>query len=118
VATGGFFLQQRSEFDFVGMQISALEIIGYDPERDVFPSTVYPSMVGIAIPHEYDVQGKEVTITTEFLGAKFSGRTSDDGNTFSGGWRPMPGREGPGKGAYDITGDPSELALPRHAEGT
>jgi hypothetical protein len=101
---GGFFLQQRSEFDFAGIRISALEVIGYDPERNVFPSTVYANMIGVPIPYEYDVEGDDVTITTEFLGARFTGKASQDGKTFSGGWRPMPGREGPGNVAYDITG--------------
>jgi hypothetical protein len=29
---------------------------------------------------------------------------SEDGSTFSCGWRPDPGREGPGNVAYDIWG--------------
>ena len=38
---GGFFLEQRVRIDFVGLQIEALELIGYDPEANTFPSTVY-----------------------------------------------------------------------------
>ena len=38
---GGFFLEQRAQIDFAGLQIDALELIGYDPESDTFPSTVY-----------------------------------------------------------------------------
>jgi hypothetical protein len=39
-----------------------------------------------------------------FLGATFRGRWSEDGTTFSGGWRPDKGREGPGNLPYDIRG--------------
>jgi hypothetical protein len=38
---GGFFLEQRAHIDFMGLQIDSLELIGYDPETDTFPSTVY-----------------------------------------------------------------------------
>jgi Protein of unknown function (DUF1579) len=38
---GGFFLEQRAHIDFAGFQINALELIGYDPETDTFPSTVF-----------------------------------------------------------------------------
>ncbi len=38
---GGFFLEQRAHIDFMGLEIDSLELIGYDPETDTFPSTVY-----------------------------------------------------------------------------
>ena len=60
---GGFFLQQRVELNFAGYEIHGLELIGYDPESDVFPSTVYSSVVGIPLAYEYDVKGDDVTIT-------------------------------------------------------
>jgi hypothetical protein len=100
---GGFFLQQRIELNFVGYEIRGLEVIGYEPERGVFPSTVYSSMVGVPLAYEYDVQGDDVTIRTEFAGgATFRGRFGPDGDSFSGGWR--PDAEGPGNVAYDISG--------------
>ena len=34
---GGFFLEQRAHIDFMGLQIDALELIGYDPETDTLP---------------------------------------------------------------------------------
>jgi hypothetical protein len=43
---GGFFLEQRARIDFAGLQIEALELIGYDPESDTFPSTVYSNFSG------------------------------------------------------------------------
>ncbi len=102
---GRFFLKQSFEADFMGMKIQSLEIIGYDPSSDTFPSTVYSNLVGIPLPYRYDVRGKDVTITTDFAGgAKMTGKISDDGNTFSGGWRPNPGKEGPGNVAYDFVG--------------
>jgi hypothetical protein len=36
---GGFFLQQRAEFDFAGMRISALEVIGRSATFSPPPST-------------------------------------------------------------------------------
>ena len=100
---GGFFLQQRTELDFAGYQVKGLEVIGYDPATDKFPSTVYSSMVGVPIPYEYDVQGDQVTIRTELNGgATYTGTFSEDGNAGSGGWRPDAGA-GPGNVAYDIT---------------
>ena len=100
---GGFFLKQTFEADFVGMRIQSLELIGYDPSTDTFPSTVYSSLVGIPIPYRYDLRGRDVTITTDLAGgATMTGRIGEDGNTFSGGWRPNPGAEGQGNEAYDF----------------
>jgi hypothetical protein len=31
---GGFFLEQRVQIDFMGLQIDSVELIGYDPETD------------------------------------------------------------------------------------
>jgi Protein of unknown function (DUF1579) len=101
---GGFFLQQRIQLDFAGFPIEGLEVIGYDPESGKFPSTVYASMVGTPLPYLWEIDGDELKITTEALGATFLGRWSEDGSTFSGGWRPNEGREGPGNVPYDISG--------------
>jgi hypothetical protein len=101
---GGYFLQQRIELDFVGYEVKGLELIGYEPSTGTFPSTVYSNLAGAPLPYRWELQGDELTITTELLGATFHGRWSEDGSTFSGGWRPDPGREGPGNVAYDIAG--------------
>ncbi len=102
---GGFFLQQRIELDFAGYAVKGLEIIGYDPSTGKFPSTVYASMAGVPIPYTYDVQGNDITIRTELGGgATFHGTLSEDGNSFTGGWRPDEGKEGPGNVAYDVQG--------------
>jgi uncharacterized protein DUF1579 len=102
---GGFFLQQRVQIDFMGLDIRGLEIIGYDPATGRFPSTVYSNLVGVPIPYEYDVQGDKVTIRTELAGgATFTGTWGGDGSSMSGGWRPDEGKEGPGNVAYDISG--------------
>ncbi|MGZ7047253.1 MAG: hypothetical protein ACXVHW_08260 [Methanobacterium sp.] len=105
MATRGFFLKQEFEADFVGMKIQSLEIIGYDPSSDTFPSNVYSNLAGDPIPYRYDVKGKDVIITTDLAGgAKMTGKISEDGNTFSGGWRPKKGNEGQGNIAYDFVG--------------
>jgi hypothetical protein len=61
-------------------------------------------MVGTPLPYLWEIDGDELKITTEALGATFLGRWSEDGSTFSGGWRPNEGREGPGNVPYDISG--------------
>src|SRR4029453_14754225 len=48
--TGGFFLQQPVPLSFVGPDIAALEVIGYDPATGKFPLTVFASMIGVPIP--------------------------------------------------------------------
>lgn len=101
---GGFFLLQRFQADFMGMAIESFEVVGYDPETGTFPSTVYSNMVGTPLSYVWEVDGDDLTIKTDQLGATFKGRWSADGQTFSGGWRPNPGREGPGNVPYDISG--------------
>jgi Protein of unknown function (DUF1579) len=99
---GGFFVSQRFQADFNGMPIESLEIIGYDPESDSFPSTVYANMAATPLAYRWTLDGDELTIETEELGATFHGRWS--GESLSGGWRPNPGREGPGNVPYDVSG--------------
>jgi hypothetical protein len=99
---GGFFVAQRFKADFDGMPIESLEIIGYDPDSDTFPSTVYANMAAKPLAYLWELEGDDVTIKTEELGATFRGRWS--GTSFSGGWRPNPGREGPGNVPYDVSG--------------
>jgi Protein of unknown function (DUF1579) len=102
---GGFFLQQRVELNFAGYEIKGLEIIGYDPATGKYPSMVYSSMVGMPLPYEYEIEGNNVTIRTEFGGgATWRGTVSEDGNSYSGGWRPDEGKENPGNVAYDLWG--------------
>jgi len=99
---GGFFVAQRFKADFDGMPIESLEIIGYDPETDSFPSTVYANMAATPLADEWVLDDDDVTIKTEELGATFHGRWS--GKVFAGGWRPNPGRDGPGNVPYDVSG--------------
>jgi hypothetical protein len=103
---GGYFLTQRIKLNFTGYEVEGLEVIGHDPATGTFPSTVYASMAGTPLPYVWEIDGDELTIKTEVLGATFKGHWSEDGTTFSGGWRPNPGRENdPGNVAYDIWGD-------------
>ena len=102
---GGFFLEQRVRIDFMGMQIDALELIGYDPETDTFPSTVFSGFSPTPLPYRWDVQGESVTIEVSYgpLDAKFTGEWREDG-TFAGGWRPNPGADETVNVPYDIGG--------------
>ena len=98
---GGFFLQQRGEMEVAGVKVQSLEMLGYDPETDTFPSQVYSNMDGVAHPYFWNVQGNVVTHWTE--GSKYTGTYSEDGNVLSGGWRPDPGVERNAGNTYDAT---------------
>jgi hypothetical protein len=109
---GGFFLKQSGVINFMGLPLQFLEVIGYDPATQTFPSTVYSNVSVEALPYRYTVEGRDVKIRTEFGGgATYTGTFSEDGNSMSGGWRPDEGTAGPGNVAYDLTGT-------RAAEGT
>jgi hypothetical protein len=99
---GGFFFQQRIEMSFMGLPIQSLELIAYDPSTEAFSSQVFSNLAGVPLPYEWDVQGDVLTIS--MATAKFRGTFSEDGKSFSGGWRPDPGKEGPENVAYDVTG--------------
>lgn len=99
---GGFFLQQRIEMDFMGFKIQSLEIIGYNPATEAFSSYVYSNMSGTPLPYQWEFRDNALKIWIET--AKFEGRMSGDGNSFSGGWRPEPGRESPENISYGIVG--------------
>jgi hypothetical protein len=103
---GGFFLEQRVQLDFMGMQIDSLELIGYDPETKTFPSTVYSNMSPTPLPYRWDVGEDTVTISVSYgpLDATFNGAFSEDGQSFSGGWRPNPGADETVNVPYDLTG--------------
>ena len=75
----------------MGKQMDALELIGYDPETDTFPSTVLADFAPTPLPYRWDVRGDRVTITVAYapLDATFTGFWREDG-TFAGGWRPNP----------------------------
>jgi hypothetical protein len=100
-----FFLQQDMEMDYDGTPIKSHELIGYDPKANAFPSQVYSNMAGEPWPYTWDVQGDDITITITKapMDAKFTGRFSPDGNSFSGGWRPNPGADEVVNAGYDIT---------------
>jgi len=102
---GGFFLEQRARIDFAGQQIDALELIGYDPETDTFPSTVFSGFSPTPLPYRWDVRDDRVTITVAYapLDATFTGFWREDG-TFAGGWRPNPGADQTVNVPYDIGG--------------
>lgn len=102
---GGFFLEQRVQIDFMGLQIESVEMIGYDPETDTFPSTVYSNFSPEPLPYRWDVRGDTLTITVSYgpLDATFTGSWREDG-TFGGGWRPNPGADETVNVAYDISG--------------
>jgi uncharacterized protein DUF1579 len=85
---GGFFLEQRAQIDFAGLRIDALELIGYDPTTDSFPSTVYSNFSPEPLTYKWEVEGDAVTITVSHrpLDATFTGSWREDG-TFGSGWR-------------------------------
>ncbi len=102
---GGFFLEQHMQLDFMGLEIESLELIGYDPETETFPSTVFSNLAPAPLPYRWEVEGDAVTITVSYvpLDATFTGSWREDG-TFSGGWRPNPGADESVNLPYDIGG--------------
>jgi len=102
---GGLFLEQRAHIDFMGIPIDALELIGYDPQTDTFPSTVFSGFSPVPLPYRWDVRGDDVSISVSYgqLDATFTGSWREDG-TFSGGWRPNPGADETVNAPYDIGG--------------
>ncbi len=102
---GGFFLEQRVQIDFVGTKIEALELIGYDPETDTFPSTVYSGFSPVPLPYRWEVEGDSVKISVSYgpLDATFDGAFSEGDEVFGGGWRPNPGADESVNVSYDIS---------------
>jgi hypothetical protein len=104
---GGFFMQQDIELDFAGMvQVKSHELIGYDPETKAFSSLVFSNMAPTPLPYRWEVKGGTVTISVSHgpLDATFTGAFSDNGDSFSGGWRPNPGADETVNPPYDISG--------------
>jgi hypothetical protein len=103
---GGFFMEQHVTLDFMGTQIDSTELIGYDPQARGFKSTVYSNLSPVPLPYSWDVQGDTVTISVSYgpLDATFTGKFSDDGQEFSGGWRPNPGADQTVNVPYDVGG--------------
>jgi Protein of unknown function (DUF1579) len=102
---GGFFLEQHVRMNFMGLEIDSLELIGYDPETNTFPSTVFSNLSPSPLPYRWDVQDDTVTIAVSYgpLDATFTGSWREEG-TFSGGWRPNPGADETVNVPYDIGG--------------
>ena len=103
---GGFFLQQRIELNFMGMELRGLELIRFDPETHSFPSYVYSNMSPVPLPYKWDVQDDTLTISVAYgqIDATFKGKFSKDGKRFSDGWRPNPGADETINVPYDIQG--------------
>src|SRR6266545_3299397 len=103
---GGFFLQQRIELNFMGLQLRSLELVGYDLQTQTFASNVYSNMSPMPLPYKWDVQDDTLTISVTYgpLDATFKGKFSKDGKSFSGGWRPNPGADESINVPYDIEG--------------
>jgi hypothetical protein len=104
---GGFFLQQDAEIEFAGMfRVKARELIGYDPETEAFASYVYSNFSPTPLPYKWDLRDDTLTISVSYppLDATFTGEFSDDGESFSGGWRPNPGADETINIPYDVSG--------------
>jgi Protein of unknown function (DUF1579) len=107
---GGFFLEQTFELDFMGMTIHSLELIGYEPATDTFPSTVFSNVSPSPLPYRWEVEDGKVKISVSYgpMDSTFTGQFTQDGRSFSGGWRPNPGADEAVNVAYDIGGSPTE----------
>ncbi len=104
---GGFFMQQDIELDFAGMmKIVSRELIGYNPETQAFASFVYSNLSPMPLPYQWDLRDDTLTISVSYgpLNATFTGKFSQDGQRFAGGWRPNPGADETINMPYDIGG--------------
>lgn len=104
---GGFFLVQDIEIDFAGMyQVKSHELIGYDPDTGAFASHVYSNMAPEPLPYRWDLRDRKLRITVNHgpLDSTLEATISDDGNSFSGGWRPNPGADETINVPYDVRG--------------
>ena len=104
---GGFFLQQDALIEFAGMfTVRARELIGYDPESGAFASYVYSNFSPVPLPYRWDLRDGSLTISVSYppLDSTFEGEFGEDGETFSGGWRPNPGADETVNIAYDVSG--------------
>ncbi len=103
---GGFFLEQHVRLNFLGLEIESLELIGYDPETQTFPSTVFSNLSPTPLPYRWEVDDDTLRISVSYgpLDATFTGSFDDDGEGFGGGWRPNPGADETVNVPYDIGG--------------
>ena len=103
---GGFFLEQHVKLDFMGLEIDSTEFIGYDTESGAFKSAVFSNLSPEPLPYKWDLQGDTLTISVSYapLDATFTGQFSEDGESFSGGWRPNRGADETVNVPYDIGG--------------
>jgi hypothetical protein len=103
---GGFFLLQEGTLNFLGMEIANHELIWYDAETGSFPSSVHSNLAPAPLPYRWGVEGDTWTISVSYgpLDATFTGSFSEDGESFSGGWRPNPGADETVNVPYDIGG--------------
>ena len=95
---GGFFLQSAGEITVGHLQVTSLELIGYDTATDTFPAQVYSNLSGEISPYFWDVQGR--VVTHWMATSKYTSALSLDGRTLAGGWRPTDGSQNP-DAAYD-----------------
>ena len=107
---GGFFLEQRFELDFMGTTIHSLELIGYEPATDTFPSTVFSNVSPSPLPYRWEVDDRKVKISVSYgpMDSTFTGEFTEDGGSFSGGWRPNPGADETVNVPYDVSGSRAE----------
>lgn len=98
---GGFFLVQRFYFNYIGQEIKGIEIIGYDPSSQTFPSHIFDN-AGNHLQYTYEVGDDTVTTWAGPKGTAthMEGKVSEDRNTFTGRW--INGPEVPGSG-YEFT---------------
>lgn len=99
-----FFLRQDMKMNYAGTAIESHELIGYNPKTEAFSSYVYSNMAPDPWPYAWDVQGDDLTISINHgpMAARFTGKFSSDGKSFSGGWRPSPGADEAINAPYDI----------------
>jgi len=103
---GNFFFTQHFHLDFNGLKIESTEFVGFDPETNGLKSAVYSNLSPVPLPYFWKVDGNKLEIKVNYgpMDSTFHGELSEDGQTFSGSWRPNPGADTNVNVAYDISG--------------
>jgi|SRR5688572_5940834 len=92
-------MKSTGEINFKGALIQSLDIIGYDPKSDNFPSNVYSNVDGKVLRYDWNVEGN--TVTHSDKKSTYKGTLSVDGKTLLGGWRPKQGEQESPENSYD-----------------
>ena len=103
---GGFFLEQAWTPQLPGLGDRELELIGYDPETETFPSSVFSNISPTPLPYRWEVDDDTLEDLGDLwpVGRDVHRQPRRGRPGFRGGWRPNPGADETVNVPYDIGG--------------